>query len=426
MRREVLLLSALLAACAQHADDTPPTERVVLAPVTLTVEGDAKLRSAKPTPLLVPGEQWSSRQLTFVVPDGSWVKQGDVIARFVAAQSKLELSAALLDLKHTQILRATKDAELGDAQGQLDVDLAQVAGLLGIARRYAGAEQAGLARNTVLDAVQDQGFLTNKQDTLNWRRGQSAMRGKAELALNDAQRATNENLIKQKRADLAALELTAPHDGLVVLEANWSGEKPRVGQTLWAGFTLATLPDPDKMEVEIALPQTESIGIKEGLAVELAPLGAPEQKVTTKLSWVAAAAAARGRDSPIKYLSMKALVPAESVARYHWSPGQQFRARVVLFAADKVLAVPNIALTQGADSATLAVRHGGTTELRTVHLGARGAARSQVLDGLQAGDEVVLAPPKPAATDAKFATKNPDKTGVASSAKKALVKETAP
>lgn len=399
----VALTVLLLAACSGGGAEAPVVERIALAPAVLSVEGEGTLRSSKSTPMVVPGSQWAQRQLTWMIDDGKPVKEGDVVARFSAHLSELELSTALIDLQRTALSRAAKQDELGDTQGKLQVDLSQVAELLGIAHRYANVAKIGVARNTILDAVQDEHFLGIKQNTLNWRKDISSTRGHAELALIDAQRATNDVVAKNKRGDLEALELRAPHAGIVVLEPDWSGQKPRVGANLWAGNTFANLPDTAHMEVEIAIPQSEASGIKQDLAVELAPLGAPEQKVQSTLSWIAAAPAPRSRESPVKYLTMKAPVPLEAIEKYHWVPGQNFSARIILFKSDRALTVPNIALVSSGDVATVSVRDGGRVEKRSVKIGVRGPSRTQVLEGLRAGDEIVV--------DASNATTSPSAAG---------------
>jgi hypothetical protein len=386
----VVALTVVLAACGGAAVDAPVSVRVESAPLTLSVSGAGELRAIKATPLLVPGAQWTARQLAWMLPDGSQVKKGEVVARFSAEQSKQDLAQALVDLQRNLLARASKQADLGANQGQLGVDLSDVATQLAIARRYAHAGLDALARNKVLDAVQDEAFLGTKQDILDWRRGQSATRGKAEMAVLDAQRATYEVNETQKRADLDALELRAPHDGVLVLEADWSGNKPSVGSAMWAGNSFGTLPDTHAMEVQIAVPQVLAQGIKAGDAVVLHPQGLPAQSVTAALSWVAESAQPRSRQSPVKYLLMKAPVPADAVARFGWVPGQRFAAEVILLQSRQALSVPNLAIESHGDSATVTLREHGTQAKRAVKLGVRGATRSQILEGLKAGDEVVL------------------------------------
>src|SRR5690606_8406193 len=249
---------------------------------------------------------------------------------------------------------------------------------------------AAIARNQVLDAVQDVEYLGDKRDTLRWRQGQSDVRGGAELAVLDAQRATIDLKANKQRDDLAALELRAPHAGVLMLTANWSGDKPTVGSTLRAGFDFGTLPDTGHLEVELALPQLQAQGVRAGNVVEVFPPGHPEQLVTTELSWVASAAKSLSRRNPVKYVSMKAPIPADAAGRFGWVPGQTLEARVILLQADEALTVPNVALRSEASKHYVQVRDGAGFERREVGLGARGVARSQVLSGLEAGDTVLL------------------------------------
>ncbi|GAA5007254.1 HlyD family efflux transporter periplasmic adaptor subunit [Pseudoluteimonas lycopersici] len=379
-----------LAGCGKADEAGALTERIEPGTLDLSVQAQGELKATKSTPLLIPGPQWTARQLSWTLPDGSRVKAGDLVARFSAVQSEQDLAQALVDLQRNAIARIGKQAELGEQRGQLDVDIAQVASQLAIARRYANAGQIAVSRNTVLDAVQDKQFLETKQGILDWRRGQSNVRGRAELAVLDAQRATYSLNAEQKQSDLQALDLRAPHDGVLVLESDWSGEKPHVGSNLYAGNPLATLPDTASMEVELAIPQVQAQGIRVGNLVELHPSGAPLEKAASKITWIAAAAQTRSRESPVKYLMMKASVPAESVRRYGWIPGQRFDARIVLLHARNAFSVPNLAIDDSGDDTTVEVRSGNDSIVRKVRLGVRGATRSQVLQGLSAGDVVVL------------------------------------
>jgi hypothetical protein len=382
-------LALLLGGCA-HPGDPPVLETVAAGPVALSVAARGELKSATAAPLRVPGPQWAQRQLVWAVPDGSWVKKDEVVARFAAPQSKLQLSDALLDLQRNVLAQAAKQQELDITRDKLGVDIAQVDGQLVIAHRYANAGELALARDAILDAVQDEHFLGVKQNVLGWQQRTGSERGKAELALLDAQRATNQIAADQRRADLDALEIRAPHDGMLLLQADWSGEKPRVGSAMWAGNPFATLPDTANMEAELYLPQIQSEGVKAGLVVELSPVGAPEQKIESKISWVAAAPAPRTRESPVKYLAFKAPVPADAVASHHWAPGQQFDARVVLLRADGAITVPNIAVRSQGGSARVSVMTATGPVERSVQLGVRGPSRSQVVSGLKPGERVVL------------------------------------
>jgi hypothetical protein len=383
-------IALALAACGEAA--TPPVvETVEAADLVLSVRATGELKSSRATPLMVPGQNWSSRRLVWMAPEGSLVKKGELIARFSADEGAQELAQAQIDLQRNALARAAKGDELESGRDRVDVDLAKVDTDLGIARRYADADLSTLARNDVLDAVQDVRFLGAKRDTLEWKRGQFGVRGKAELAVLDAQHATYAIKAKTRQDDLDALELRAPHDGVLMLSANWTGEKPSVGSNLYAGTDFGSLPDPGAMEVELTLPQIEGQGLRPGMAVEMHPVGRPEQRIASKLGWVASAAKPLSRDNPVKVLTMKAPIPADAIRRYALVPGQDMQATIVMLHAGDALSVANVALESDNSRSYVQVRDGDGFKRREVTLGVRGTARSQVLKGLHAGDEVRLA-----------------------------------
>lgn len=385
-----LSLALVLSACSQAPIDKPVTETVKAAPLSLDVHAPGALQATQSTPLQVPGQQWTSRQLVWIMPDGSQVKKGELVARFSAKQSQQDLAEAELDLKRNTIAKLGKQADLGQTSGKLMVDMANVTYQLAIADRYANASLEALARNTVLDAVQDKEYLGTRQNVLEWRKGQADERGDAELAVLNAQRNTFSLQATQKKADLDALELRAPHDGIFMLQSDWSGQKPHIGTTLFAGRPLASLPDTAEMDVEIAVPQVQAQGIAIGDVVAMHPLGKPRQSAQSKITWIAAAAQTRSRESPVKYVMMKAKVPKEAITAHAWMPEQQFAIEIILFQSDQAISVPNLAIDSSGDGPRVFVMDGNKPVARKVTLGARGASRTQIKAGLETGDLVLI------------------------------------
>ena len=395
MRLPVLLLAAMpwLVGCGASSQSSLPVEIVAEAPLALDVEADGRLRSPHATPLLVPGRNWTQQQLVWMAPDGSQVQAGDVIARFSGAQSELRLSEALLDIERTSLTRAAKQDSLEATVGRVGVDLAQVGSALTIANRYADADLEMFARNEILDAIEDQRFLETKDATLRWRLDQTSGRGDAELAVIDSQRATHQHNASLRRQDLDSLELIAPHDGVFMLQANWSGEKPSLGATMWAQNELGSLPDTAQLEVEISVPQVDAQNLAKGMKVSLYPVGQPDQRIESQLEFVATAAQVESRDSPVRYLKMKAPVDPDAVRRYGWVPDMAFHAVLHLSDVESGISVPNVAIASlGADQHYVYVLQNSEPQRREVRIGVRGPSRTRILSGLKVGDRVVLLP----------------------------------
>lgn len=396
MKRAISLMLAALAAtvvlagCGDRTRTPQVTMTVEPAPLNIDIHADGDLQAVTSTPMAVPGPRRSSRQLEWLLPDGSRVKKGEVVARFSAKQSKQDLASALIDLALNQLTLTGKKSDLTQNTDQLNVNIAQVATQLSIANRYANATVEAIARNQILDAVADRHYLTTKQGVLNWRKGQTRATDHAALAVIGAQRDTLDLTVRQKRSDLEALELRAPHDGILMLQSDWNGQKPQVGASFFAGRPFANLPDLNQLEVVLQVPQIESQGLRVGLLVKLHPLGAPAQTATSKVSWVAAAATPISRENPVKYLAIKVPVPSAAVGKYGWIPGMRFAGTIVLLDAKSTLSVPNLALDTRGQDVAVRVLDGGKVVERKVKLGVTGPARSQIVSGLAAGDRVVL------------------------------------
>jgi hypothetical protein len=387
----IVALGAVAIGCTAEAPSIEPVERITSGPVVLEVEVEGEVRAAQATSLNVPGRQWTRRQPIWLMPDGEPVKAGDVIARFSPEQSELELSQTLIDLQRNLIARAGKQAELGGVQGRVSIDLADVAVRIGIARRYAGADFGMLARNEILDAIDDERFLGFRQDVLEWQRDNANDRGATELGVLDAQRSTYERNAELRRANLNALELRAPHAGILMLMPNWTGEKPRVGITMMAGEVLGSLPNMGAMEIELHLPQAESQGLASGQKLHAYRVGRPDDLIDTTLKWVSGSAQTRNRENPVRYITARAAVPDEVARNLRLVPGQRVHGRIEVLRATGI-SVPNVAIVDRDGGNVVYVRNGGEFELRKVELGARGNARSQVRTGLKQGDLVWLTP----------------------------------
>lgn len=389
-----LLASALLAlmGCGGESDPLPPVEIVTPQPVDLTIPAQGVASAARSTPLPVPGQNFARRQLVWVAPEGSLVRSGEVLARFASPRGEVDLSEARTALLRNALARAGKQADLGLGVSRIDADLAGVDTDVLIAERYADESLEYLARVEILDALQDRLFLGEKKDYLGWKRERADRTGAAELAVLDSQRQSQTQRVADREADQTALELLAPHDGVFMLESDWSGEKPRLGAMLWAGNEFASLPDPAALEFEFSLPQLDAAGIEVGTPVSLHPAGRPQELIASSISWVATSAQPASRQNPVKRVKMKAKLPDAEVRRLGLVPGQSLVARVHALRAEQAITVANIALIDDGNGSAVEVLTGSRRERRPVTLGARGTMRSVVSAGLETGDVVVLAP----------------------------------
>ncbi len=391
LRRFGLMLLLTLAGCSEGDNAQVPLETLAQREWQETLTANGELRAQKNTPLLVPGSQFEGRQLIELITEGSLVEKDQIVARFDAPQTRVDLSQNELELMRNTLTRAAQSDTGGLTAQQLATDLAQVDTDLTLSQRYANADFSVFARNQILDALQDTGFLTEKKGYLGWRRGQTDQRTAVDLAVIDSARATVSVTVDQKRASLNSMEVRAPHAGVFLLKSSWDGVKAQPGSNLWPGDDFAEIPDLSGLIARFTLPQSQTQLLKAGQSVRVRLAGTGIE-IDAKISQVSNSASVKNRESPVKYSDFDVAIP-ESAAREHaLRPGQAVSGTVTLVRSSKALTVPNVALIQEGGRFFVMRQRGGKRERVAIDLGTRGPIRSQVSKGLQDGDRIVLTP----------------------------------
>ena len=390
----VIIGVLILAACSDSKElDSTPTE--ILVPITWneTIVVDGEIKAAEKTPLNVPGAGWESRTLVAMVADGSLVKKGQVIARFDAPKSRMDLSMAEAELLRKELAEQAITASEGASSAILGADRAKVDGDLLMSERYAKAELSVFSRNQMLDALQDVGFLNFKRSYLQWKTGQVQGRSAADRGVLSSQKDSVELTAKQQRKNLAELDLIAPHDGVFLLTKSWDDSKPQIGSSERPGEEFGSLPDMDQLIASFRIEEGRTFGLKVGLPVKV-QLAGTGSEIMLKITKVGSNASVASSESPVKYSNFEASIDLPTVQKYGLKPGQAINGVVSMIERDKVLTVPNIALMQEGGEYGVMIKEGAIIKQRKVQLGVRGAIRSEIKAGLNAGMQLVLIPEK--------------------------------
>ena len=395
MNKHVLSVAAVLAlaGCGDSATTAPGAiETLAARPWSETLAVDGEIKAAASTTLAVPGSGWSNRVLVSMVADGSAVRKGDVVARFDAPQARMELSQAELELLRKTIAEAGNSGNAAVERSTLAGERAKVEDDLGLSQRYAKVDLTIFARNTILDALADVGFLSTKRTYLDWKGGQAQARTAAQDAVLHSQRDSVEQGAKRNRDSLAGLELVAPHDGVFLLVPRWDGAKPEVGASQSAGQEFGMLPDLHQLVAHFSVAEGQAYGLKPGLPVQVR-LAGTGTALTLTVTRVGSSASTTSQESPVKYSDFDAAIPNDTALKLGLKPGQALRGSVQLVARPAALTVPNLALVQEGAGYAVYTDEQGKPVRHKIELGQRGPVRSELKSGLTAGARIVLLPP---------------------------------
>jgi RND family efflux transporter MFP subunit len=335
-------------------------ERVVAVIGSLAAHDEATL-SVK-----VPG-----RLQTLAVDLGSIVRQGQLIAQVEPKDYELQLT-------HAEALLSQARARLGLTLSGDDekVDANQTST---VKEAKARLEEARKNRDRIVE-LNEQGILSQSE-----RETADAAYEIAANRFRDALEEVNNRLaqLTQRRAEveiarqqLADTAIRAPFDGAI------QERRTSPGEYLIAGRPLVTIVQTDPLRLRVEAPERESAAIRPGQKVRVWVEGNPAAHVGT-ISRVSPAL-----DRQTRMLVVEADIPNDGTLR----PGSFVRAEIVTRNDQRSLSVPSEALVTFAGIEKVFVIENGKAVEKPVSIGRRGTNWVEVVNGIKAGDVVVVNP----------------------------------
>jgi HlyD family secretion protein len=297
----------LLAACSRT---TPPVAHAA-APATNGDAGRMKreirltgiIEAVHSSKILVPQifGPGGPLTLTHLIPSGSAVKEGDIIATFDAttqidaardAQAKFDDLGHQVDQKRAQNLAdaAKRAADLKQAEG----DLAKAE--LELKKGPTLPEIDRLKNDVKIDIARKHVASLKKSNDAHDRSDAASLR------ILELQRDRQKVALDRTRTNIAKLEIHSSLPGMVgiqnVFRANSQG-KPQEGDQLFPRQTLASIFDPKEMAVRCAVGEPDGVALRPGARATIFLDAYPDISLPAHVEFVSPVAAS-ALGSPIK------------------------------------------------------------------------------------------------------------------------------
>jgi HlyD family secretion protein len=366
------LLTALLTVLLR-AGPLAPT-RVTVTPVTegqvtpaLFGIGTVEARRAYLIGPTVPG-----RVLRVLADVGDSVQAGQLLAEMDPVDLAQRLAALQAAAGRAASAQAAAQAQLHDAMARKE--LARTNARRNVELADKNFISAGALESRLQEQASAEAAVQAAQANLDGAR-QELLRLQAEQAG-----------LRQQRD---SIRLLAPVDGVV------TAREAEAGSTVVAGQAVLRLVDPASLWVKTRFDQGRSTGLTSGLPARIVLRSNPTQPLA-------------GKVARLELLSDS--VTEERVAQIIFDPlpagvtlGELAEVTLQLASAAPALIVPNASVKRrGEQTGVWRVRE-GRLQFAPVRLGASGLdGRVQVLDGLQAGDQVVVYSEKALSEGARF------------------------
>ena len=273
----------LLSACSEQVTDTQvqssqqPNSNVISAP--------AELVSLQKISISAPSIQsmWQYK-IEYIARENTLVKEGDVLLKFDGQSLRTDMVTRRSDLD-----AAVKEAEQKKLANEekfeeYNLDLAEAKKDMNIAERK--VEITDISRSDIERRKQQSEFGITTE--LHKQALQRVAQHKKSMQINEqvqqAKISKAKSEVDELKLSMERLQIKAPKEGMVVLIPNGDDEKPAVGDTVYRGSRLMSLPALDKIAVKVEFDESFTSNIVLGASVRVTLDAFPERPFTGKIT----------------------------------------------------------------------------------------------------------------------------------------------
>lgn len=359
-----LLWGLLLGGCQPAPGLPQPSSAAAPAPLTLTRGPLAdrfaltgELEAIQSEKLLVPRTPDGLLKLAWMREEGEQVRAGDRLIEFDTSASE-----RAIEEKRAALIQA--ENELSRQQAQVAETLAEKT--MALERQRAALQKAELEASVPADLYSRRDFEERKLKLLQARDGLT----KAEEELRGAQKSSQldlkvKELARERAQDdlrdltkrLASLTLRAPRAGLFQIALNRrEGRRYLVGDSVYYGTSVASLPDLSAMQVRARLSDVDDGSVRPGMGAECVLDAYPTRSFPGTVRELGPIARVDGRDTQRRFFEV--IVALERTDTAVMRPGMSVRVEVVRHKVSDGLLVPRAALQPTPTSGGYAVLRG--------------------------------------------------------------------
>lgn len=340
------------------------------------------LEAIESAEIKVPRTREHRLQIQRLATDGAMVAEGDTVLEFDNSSftANLDQQRTAVQRSHRTLLQTRAHGEARMHDSEAAVERARIA--------FAKAELDASVPGTIRSRYDHQRFqLALTKARAEHQKALADHRATENSVVADIQ--VNEEEHRKARRELGiaedavhALVLTAPRDGIIVVEENpWEDRKFQVGDTVFPGWTVVGIPDLRRLRVRASLSDVDDGTLVAGMAVRCTPDIEPGLHIEGTIVEITPIAREqrifserRGFDVTIELASV--------IDDVLLVPGMSVRVEAEHQLPDQLL-VPRAAVDLSSDPPTASRPNGSRTEIL---VGPCSAHECILIDGLEDGD----------------------------------------
>jgi RND family efflux transporter MFP subunit len=328
-------------------------------------------------------------KIASIIPEGTVVKEGDVVAELDRSVLMTQLNNFNLSMQKASAVfeQAQLDTTLNLSKAREELRLAAVA----LEERRIGKEQAmyeapSTRRQAEIDYEKAERALAQGEKDYKTRENQA----KAKMREVSADVERNKMQLDLIKGVMDNFTIRAPGPGMLIYTRDYSGKKRAAGAQIYYGDgAVASLPDLSKMESTTYINEVDVRKIAVGQPVRISLDSDPGKRLTGKVVAVANVGEERP-NSDAKVFEVKIEI-AESDTTLR--PGMTTGNNIEVLSLADALSVPLEAVMSDGSVTYVFRKDGSSVVKQEVVTGALNDTHAVVTRGLEEGDMVLLVPP---------------------------------
>ncbi len=389
----ILTICLSLLSCSQQEENLIPTIDISKHEVQFVINTQGELEAANATPITAASQSMRPLTIAWIEKNYTHVKKGDIIVKFDGQDFEQEVDTAQFEIEKLMLTKRQKQREMG-----LFLDDFQNEGQV-VDFEYQMAQQFNIdnpllyTKIEMIDAGNNEEFLQEKTKHLKKMESHYQTKSESEIGLIQSQEKLQQAKLQMNQVGLSALDVKAPHDGLLVLSKGWDGSLPQTGKSIFPGMKIAKLPDLSTMNAKLYVPEIEAIGLEKGQEVLVTLHAYPEKPFKATIKSVSKTAQTKQRDNPVKYFIVTAEIEEKDEDKL--IPGQRLDATILTSEKSNSLSLPIQAIFRKGQETWVYLQdsNGSTFTKKTVQIGQCSTSLCLIKSGIKEGDTIALTKP---------------------------------
>lgn len=388
----VAVLFAVFLMVRDPGAELPDPMKVRRDELVLSVDIEGVLKAVRAVEVSPPALNDVELKIASLATEGSAVKKGDPVVGFDTDQLR-----RLLDEKKAEREEAEKRLEqktIDFSMRRLDLDL----------RSAQGEAELGRARLKAEVPPELEKRIEVEKSALDWEGSERGLRNltlerqavdltaNAELRSLGARRDRARGRVAELEQSIERMVVKAPQDGIVILTADWNGEKKKVGDAVWSMQSILSIPDLSEMRALGSVDEADGGQVAVGQSVTLRLEARPDLDIRGKVDRIARTVRQKSWRVPAKVFRVE--VRLDRTDAEVMRPEMRFRGEVETGRVPGALVLPREAVFLRSGGPVAFVHSGFRWVPRPIRLGRSNKKLVEVVEGLREGADVLPVDPE--------------------------------